>query len=199
MKIGHGYRYPCAGHTRSGGCGDAQSGRKSSTAEEHAWRPEHATINTGSRVECGSECEGRARGGRCEYRALFDAVLQFFFAVSCCSQLRTSLSTLSPTLRVDLPNTGVETRLKCGICNCTWVRYRLGSHPRFLLTDSERNHNIRIPGFSSDETRMSLSQPTIAPVVAPATAKKAQQVSHMTLRSHRLAQVQQAKREGKLV
>ena len=71
--------------------------------------------------------------------------------------------------------------------------------PKHPLTDAERNHNIRIPGFASDETRMSLSQPTIAPAVPAATAKKTQQVSHMTLRSHRLAQVQQAKREAKLV
>lgn len=64
----------------------------------------------------------------------------------------------------------------------------------------ERNHNIRIPGFASDETRLSLSQTTIAPAVpAPTTTKKVPQGTHMTLRSHRLAQVQQAKREGKLI
>jgi transcription initiation factor TFIID subunit 12 len=64
---------------------------------------------------------------------------------------------------------------------------------------AERNHNIRIPGFASDETRLSLSQSSVAPAVPAATAKKATQGTHMTLRSHRLAQVQQAKREAKLI
>lgn len=84
---------------------------------------------------------------------------------------------------------------------CRLAKHRGGDtlEVRDLQLHLERNHNIRIPGFSSDETRMSLSQPTIAPVAAPAAAKKTQQVSHMTLRSHRLAQVQQAKREAKLV
>lgn len=64
---------------------------------------------------------------------------------------------------------------------------------------AERNHNIRIPGFASDETRLSLSQSTVAPVAPAAPAKKSGTGTHMTLRSHRLAQVQQAKREGKLL
>ena len=69
-----------------------------------------------------------------------------------------------------------------------------------LLSFVERNHNIRVPGFSSDETRLSLSQTTVGPAAAPAAAgKKAAQGTHMTLRSQRLAQVQQAKREGKLM
>ena len=63
----------------------------------------------------------------------------------------------------------------------------------------ERNHNIRIPGFSSDETRISLSQPTVVAPAAPAATKKGAQGTHMTLRSQRLAQVQQAKREAKLM
>ena len=33
-----------------------------------------------------------------------------------------------------------------------------------ILRTSERNHNIRIPGFASDEARISLSQTAIAPV-----------------------------------
>ncbi|KII92417.1 hypothetical protein PLICRDRAFT_89019 [Plicaturopsis crispa FD-325 SS-3] len=71
---------------------------------------------------------------------------------------------------------------------------------RDLQLHLERNHNIRIPGFASDETRISLSQSSVAPAVpAAANAKKSAQGSNMTLRSHRLAQVQQAKREAKLV
>jgi len=63
----------------------------------------------------------------------------------------------------------------------------------------ERNHNIRIPGFSSDETRVSLSQANIAPAAPAGGEKKSAQGSQMTLRSHRLAQVAQAKREAKLM
>ena len=67
------------------------------------------------------------------------------------------------------------------------------------IFSSERNHNIRIPGFASDETRLSLSQASVAPAVPPTTGKKNTQGTQMTLRSHRLAQVQQAKREAKLI
>lgn len=63
----------------------------------------------------------------------------------------------------------------------------------------ERNHNIRIPGFASDETRLSLSQSSVAPTFTAATGKKNTQGTHMTLRSQRVAQVQQAKREAKLM
>jgi len=73
---------------------------------------------------------------------------------------------------------------------------------RDLQLHLERNHNIRIPGFSSDETRISLSQPSIAPAAPAATGTKkgGGQATHgMTLRSSRLAQVQQAKRESKLM
>lgn len=66
----------------------------------------------------------------------------------------------------------------------------------------ERNHNIRIPGFASDETRISLSQTTTAPAVPIAgTAKKGAQgtQSGPTSRSQRLAQVAMAKKEAKLV
>lgn len=68
-----------------------------------------------------------------------------------------------------------------------------------LLGCAERNHNIRVPGFSSDETRITLSQPSVAPAAPPGGTKKGTQGSQMTLRSHRLAQVQQAKREAKLI
>jgi hypothetical protein len=63
---------------------------------------------------------------------------------------------------------------------------------------SERNHNIRIPGFASDDTRIALSQAAGAPSAPAAATKKTAQGTSMTLRSHRLAQVQQAKRESKL-
>jgi transcription initiation factor TFIID subunit 12 len=69
---------------------------------------------------------------------------------------------------------------------------------RDLQLHLERNHNIRIPGFASDETRISLAQSTVAPTYAPA-GKKNTQGTHMTLRSQRVAQVQQAKREAKLM
>lgn len=62
----------------------------------------------------------------------------------------------------------------------------------------ERNHNIRIPGFASDETRISISQSATASAPANA-AKKANQGTHMTLRSAKLAAVQQAKKEAKLM
>ena len=68
----------------------------------------------------------------------------------------------------------------------------------FIFRHVERNHNIRIPGFASDETRISLSQSTVAPLPA-ATGKKTTQGTHMTLRSQRLAQVQHTKREAKLM
>ncbi|KAL0580715.1 Transcription initiation factor TFIID subunit 12 [Marasmius crinis-equi] len=63
----------------------------------------------------------------------------------------------------------------------------------------ERNHNIRIPGFASDDTRLSLSQSSVAPVAQAPQGKKNTQGQHMTLRSQRLQQVQHAKREAKLM
>ncbi|KAF9021529.1 hypothetical protein BDZ89DRAFT_1071377 [Hymenopellis radicata] len=70
---------------------------------------------------------------------------------------------------------------------------------RDLQLHLERNHNIRIPGFASDDTRISLSQSSVAPVAAAPQAKKTAQGTHMTLRNQRLNQVQQAKREAKLM
>ncbi|KAF4567354.1 Transcription initiation factor TFIID subunit 12 [Pleurotus pulmonarius] len=68
---------------------------------------------------------------------------------------------------------------------------------RDLQLHLERNHNIRIPGFASDETRLSLSQSGVAP--APATSlKKGAQGPNTGLRAHRNAQVNQAKREAKM-
>ncbi|TFL02533.1 transcription initiation factor TFIID subunit A-domain-containing protein [Pterulicium gracile] len=86
--------------------------------------------------------------------------------------------------------------------SCRLAKHRGGDtlDVKDLQLHLERNHNIRIPGFSSDDTRVSLAQPTIAPPVNAASSKKgAGGGTHMTLRSHRQAQVQQAKREGKLV
>ena len=69
----------------------------------------------------------------------------------------------------------------------------------FAYMPSERNHNIRIPGFASDETRISISQSATATSAPANVAKKANQGTHMTLRSSRLAAVQQAKKEAKLM
>ena len=64
----------------------------------------------------------------------------------------------------------------------------------------ERNHNIRVPGFASDDTRISLSQTAIVPAAAAGgAAKKGTQSNQITQRQQRLAQVQQVKREAKLL
>ena len=91
--------------------------------------------------------------------------------------------------------------------SCRLAKHRGGDtlEVRDLQLHLERNHNIRIPGFQSDETRLSMSQTTITPAPPPTTgaggAKKGggQATHSMTLRSQRLAQVQQAKRESKLL
>ncbi|KAF8655327.1 hypothetical protein AX16_003100 [Volvariella volvacea WC 439] len=85
--------------------------------------------------------------------------------------------------------------------SCRLAKHRGGDtlEVRDLQLHLERNHNIRIPGFASDETRMSLAQSSLMPVMPPAGSKKNPQGTHMTLRSQRLAQVQQAKREAKLM
>jgi transcription initiation factor TFIID subunit 12 len=70
-------------------------------------------------------------------------------------------------------------------------------HFHLLMPASERNHNIRIPGF--DETRISLAQSAIPSTLATGSGKKGAQGPHLTLRNQRLAQVQQAKREAKLM
>ncbi|KAK1223340.1 Transcription initiation factor TFIID subunit 12 [Marasmius sp. AFHP31] len=85
--------------------------------------------------------------------------------------------------------------------SCRLARHR-GSdilEVKDLQLHLERNHNIRIPGFASDDTRLSLSQSTVAPVAQAASGKKNAQGPHMTLRSQRLQQVQHAKREAKLM
>ncbi|KAK2466010.1 hypothetical protein APHAL10511_001651 [Amanita phalloides] len=82
---------------------------------------------------------------------------------------------------------------------CRLARHRGGDtlEVKDLQLHLERNHNIRIPGFASDETRISLSQ-SVAPPPAT-TTKKTTTGTHMTLRSQRLAQVQHTKREAKLM
>ncbi|KAG5648776.1 hypothetical protein DXG03_000125 [Asterophora parasitica] len=84
---------------------------------------------------------------------------------------------------------------------CRLAKHRGGDslEVRDLQLHLERNHNLRIPGFASDETRISLSQSSIGPAAPTAGAKKTAQGTHMTLRSQRLAQVSQSKREGKLM
>jgi len=84
---------------------------------------------------------------------------------------------------------------------CRLAKHRGGEtlEVRDLQLHLERNHNIRIPGFASDETRISLAQSTVAPTYTAPPSKKSTQGTHMTLRSQRVAQVQQAKREAKLM
>ncbi|KAJ3569089.1 hypothetical protein NP233_g5286 [Leucocoprinus birnbaumii] len=84
---------------------------------------------------------------------------------------------------------------------CRLAKHRGGDSLEIkdLQLHLERNHNIRIPGFASDETRLSLSQTTLAPSVPATSNKKNAQGPHTTLRAQRLAQVQQSKREAKLM
>ncbi|KAG6841844.1 hypothetical protein C0991_006251 [Blastosporella zonata] len=84
---------------------------------------------------------------------------------------------------------------------CRLAKHRGGDslEVKDLQLHLERNHNIRIPGFASDETRISLSQSTIGPAAPAATKGKNAQGTQMTLRSQRLAQVSQSKREAKLM
>ncbi|KAG2125103.1 hypothetical protein DEU56DRAFT_584974 [Suillus clintonianus] len=53
--------------------------------------------------------------------------------------------------------------------------------------------SVFIPRLASDDARIALSQATVAPSAPTAATKKAAQSTSMTLRSHRLAQVRQAK------
>ncbi|THH07017.1 hypothetical protein EW145_g3674 [Phellinidium pouzarii] len=84
---------------------------------------------------------------------------------------------------------------------CRLAKHRGGDslEVRDLQLHLERNHNIRIPGFASDETRISISQSSIAPAAGPggASGKKSAQNANVTHRSQRLAQVAQAKKEAK--
>ncbi|KAH8119426.1 transcription initiation factor TFIID subunit A-domain-containing protein [Phellopilus nigrolimitatus] len=86
---------------------------------------------------------------------------------------------------------------------CRLAKHRGGDslEVKDLQLHLERNHNLRIPGFTSDETRISISQSSIAPVAGTTgpAAKKSAQNANVTLRSQRLAQVAQAKKEAKLM
>ncbi|THV08246.1 hypothetical protein K435DRAFT_832790 [Dendrothele bispora CBS 962.96] len=84
---------------------------------------------------------------------------------------------------------------------CRLAKHRNGDtlEVRDLQLHLERNHNIRIPGFASDDTRLALTQSLVAPVAQAPSQKKNAQTSNMTTRSQRLAQVQQAKRDAKLI
>ncbi|KAI5123897.1 hypothetical protein M0805_005713 [Coniferiporia weirii] len=85
---------------------------------------------------------------------------------------------------------------------CRLAKHRGGDslEVRDLQLHLERNHNIRIPGFASDETRISISQSSITPAAGTgASGKKSAQNANVTLRSQRLAQVAQAKKEAKLM
>jgi len=86
--------------------------------------------------------------------------------------------------------------------SCRLAKHRGGDtlEARDLQLHLERNHNIRIPGFASDETRLSINQSTVVPQNPPtAAAKKGGSGTHMTLRSSRLSAVNQAKRDNKLM
>ncbi|KAG6813439.1 hypothetical protein H0H92_011136 [Tricholoma furcatifolium] len=84
---------------------------------------------------------------------------------------------------------------------CRLAKHRGGDslEVKDLQLHLERNHNIRIPGFALDETRISLSQSTIGPAAQATSKGKNIQGTSMTLRSQRLAQVSQSKREAKLM
>ncbi|KAH9839256.1 transcription initiation factor TFIID subunit A-domain-containing protein [Rhodofomes roseus] len=86
---------------------------------------------------------------------------------------------------------------------CRLTKHRGGDtlEVKDLQLHLERNHNIRIPGFASDETRISLSQMTAAPAAPAATSNKkgSAQGATQTPRNQRLAQLQTAKREAKLI
>lgn len=68
-----------------------------------------------------------------------------------------------------------------------------------LFGVTERNHNIRIPGFASDETRMSTSQSSMPIAGGSSAAAGRRGGMTMTLRSARLNAVQAAKRDAKLL
>jgi transcription initiation factor TFIID subunit 12 len=88
-----------------------------------------------------------------------------------------------------------DLQLHLGDNQCCCLILRIFSFCLF----AERNHNIRIPGFSSDETRVQLAQASIANVTGGANKKGGTQGPQTSVRSSRVAQVQQAKREAKLL
>jgi len=120
---------------------------------------------------------------------------------SCFYLSQMNLSIQSRTSRVDWPNTVVEILWRSKTSSCISVRFPYSQciYTYLIARATERNHNIRIPGFAADDTKISLSQSALAPSYVAPGGKKTAQGPHMTLRSQRLAQVQQAKREAKLM
>ncbi|KAJ3990470.1 transcription initiation factor TFIID subunit A-domain-containing protein [Lentinula detonsa] len=94
--------------------------------------------------------------------------------------------------------------------SCRLAKHRGGDtlEVKDLQLHLERNHNIRIPGFASDDTRIALSSSSLAPYGGAAatgggSGRKSQAAGAAAagagLRSQRLNQVAQAKRDGKLI
>ncbi|KAJ3907840.1 transcription initiation factor TFIID subunit A-domain-containing protein [Lentinula edodes] len=93
--------------------------------------------------------------------------------------------------------------------SCRLAKHRGGDtlEVKDLQLHLERNHNIRIPGFASDDTRIALSSSSLPPYggAAPTggTGRKSQAsgtaAAGAGLRNQRLNQVAQAKRDGKLI
>ncbi|KAJ3855188.1 transcription initiation factor TFIID subunit A-domain-containing protein [Lentinula lateritia] len=93
--------------------------------------------------------------------------------------------------------------------SCRLAKHRGGDtlEVKDLQLHLERNHNIRIPGFASDDTRIALSSSSLPPYggAAPTggTSRKSQAsgtaAAGAGLRNQRLNQVAQAKRDGKLI
>jgi transcription initiation factor TFIID subunit 12 len=88
-----------------------------------------------------------------------------------------------------------DLQLHLGAGSWSLLSHALGSH-----SPTERNHNIRIPGFASDMTPIALSQAGTVPATqSTQSTKKGAQGTQNSLRAHRLSQVAQAKREAKLM
>ncbi|KAJ3759579.1 transcription initiation factor TFIID subunit A-domain-containing protein [Lentinula raphanica] len=93
--------------------------------------------------------------------------------------------------------------------SCRLAKHRGGDtlEVKDLQLHLERNHNIRIPGFASDDTRIALSSSSLAPyggtTAGSGSGRKGQATgaaaSGAGLRNQRLNQVAQAKRDGKLI
>ncbi|KIK71265.1 hypothetical protein GYMLUDRAFT_324106 [Collybiopsis luxurians FD-317 M1] len=87
---------------------------------------------------------------------------------------------------------------------CRLAKHRGGEtlEVKDLQLHLERNHNIRIPGFASDDTRIALSSSSLAPYGGVGGVGKkaaAAPAAGAGARSQRLNQVAQAKRDGKLI
>jgi hypothetical protein len=93
---------------------------------------------------------------------------------------------LWPILRVDWPSIGVLTPSMFEIYSCISVRSRCPSAPPHQgrnyssLHYVESNLNLRIPGFSSDETRVSISHASTAGDILLAAGSKGSRVTTAT-------------------